>query len=69
MMWLNACVTCGRDVNKKTAATRKLYGDIFYFDTEECAKVFDGTGSFLDALNAHSALREKNNAVRETCRK
>ena len=52
MLWIGmekiGCPTCGRDVEKISSVTRKLYGETFYFDTEECANVFDGTGSIFE---------------------
>jgi YHS domain-containing protein len=47
MFWIYACPTCGEDVDKGKSVTRKFYGDTFYFDTEACAQVFDGTGSIV----------------------
>ena len=37
MFWMGmehaGCPTCGGNVEKKDAATRKIYGETYYFDT------------------------------------
>ena len=51
MLWMGmeqvGCVICGNEVDKKSAVPRKLYGVSYYFDSAECAEVFDGSGSIL----------------------
>jgi hypothetical protein len=59
MWWKEACPTYGRDVVKSGSPTRIYEGTTFRFDSEECANVFDGTGSIWDVYEKISDTGRK----------